>query len=204
MMDKVLAFIKSGLLEAYVLGMTTAEEATQVEYMASIHPEIQRHLEVFARDLEQQAIALAIEPPAEVKSRIFETIAEEEVTTNRKPDIQPPLLHKGSDISEYNKWLDDPANTLPAHAGNMYALTIGNYEGVSTSIVWVKDYLPDEVHETEKEQFLVVEGSCKLMLEDVPYFLSKGDFFQIPMRKTHGAVVTSYVRCKVILQRMAP
>ena len=74
---------------------------------------------------------------------------------------------------------------------------------VGTAIVWIKEYAPQEVHDHEFEKFLVVEGSCNIIVEDKIHTLIPGDYFAIPLHKKHLVEVTSIIPCKVILQRIA-
>lgn len=86
---------------------------------------------------------------------------------------------------------------------NIYAKIIGYTPEATTAIVWLKDYAPHEVHDNEYERFLIVEGTCDIIVEDQVNQLVPGDYFAIPLHKNHLVKVTSSIPCKVILQRVA-
>ena len=51
--------------------------------------------------------------------------------------------------------------------------------------------------------FLIVEGTCTILVENEVYQLVPGDYFAVPLHKSHILKVTSEIPCKVILQRIA-
>lgn len=68
------AYIQSGIIESYVLGMATDEEVAEIEQLMIEHPEVQKALDDFSASIEAQAIANAVVPPPELKSRIMESL----------------------------------------------------------------------------------------------------------------------------------
>ena len=69
--------ISSGLLELYVTGAATNEEAVQVLQWAMQYPEVQRELDELQEALENYALSEAVEPGAEIKEKIFSRIQAE-------------------------------------------------------------------------------------------------------------------------------
>jgi len=67
--------ISSGLLELYACGLTSPEEARQVENWIKQYPEIKQELDAIEVSLETYAQANAMEPSASVKDKIFSEIA---------------------------------------------------------------------------------------------------------------------------------
>jgi anti-sigma-K factor RskA len=92
------AYIQSGIIESYVLGITDAEEAIEVEKLRLQHPEIDKALEEFSLMLEKNALEDALPPPADVKSKIMAAIRQDE----RKNRVAPvlPLKNEDTVISE--------------------------------------------------------------------------------------------------------
>lgn len=76
--------ISSGLLELYALGLTSAEEARQVEEWVNQYPEIKQELDAIEVSLESYAQAHAMEPSSSVKDKIFSHIAAEQPTDTNK------------------------------------------------------------------------------------------------------------------------
>lgn len=66
--------IASGLLEAYVLGQASADEARLVERMRAQHDEVARELEAIERSLEQHAVAQAVKPREHVRASLLAAI----------------------------------------------------------------------------------------------------------------------------------
>ena len=62
---------------------------------------------------------------------------------------------------------------------------------------------PAEVHDNEYEKFLIIEGTCDITVDEDVYSLVPGDYFSIPLYKSHNIKVTSTIPCKAILQRLA-
>ncbi|MBI3519836.1 MAG: hypothetical protein HY062_10825 [Bacteroidetes bacterium] len=54
-MDKINDYINSGILELYVLGMTSPEETSEVNKMASLHEEVRTEIEEITRALQIDA-----------------------------------------------------------------------------------------------------------------------------------------------------
>ena len=73
-MEDIKAYIESGILELYVLGDVTPEEKRQVEEMAAKHPAIKAELDEIERSMELYAEANAVEPAADLRERILNSI----------------------------------------------------------------------------------------------------------------------------------
>lgn len=67
-------YISSGIVESYVLGLASAEERSELEKMCEQYPEVLQARVAFELLLEKQAMQNAIEPPEQLKARIFEKI----------------------------------------------------------------------------------------------------------------------------------
>lgn len=80
------AYISSGILESYVLKLTTVEETAEVEKNIAQHPEIRAEIFLIEEALESYALEFAHEPPAELKIRIMNALAKEQlsVTSEQK------------------------------------------------------------------------------------------------------------------------
>ncbi len=70
------SFIQSGLLESYVLGQATAEERSLVERMLIQHPEARTEQAAIEQAMEGYAKAIGTPPPAWMKDRILDQIAQ--------------------------------------------------------------------------------------------------------------------------------
>lgn len=201
-MKTVKEYIDSGILEHYVLGCTSAEESIQVELLINEYPAIRMEITAIQTALECYAMEHAITPNPVIKPFLLATIDYSERLKNGEPATQPPVLHAKSVIEDYTNWLNR-ADMIARGEENIYAKIIGYTPEAITAIVWIKDYAPQEVHDNELERFLVVEGSCNIIVEEEVYALVAGDYFAIPLHKGHMVKVTSALPCKIILQRIA-
>lgn len=67
-------YIKSGIIESYVLGMADAEEAAELEHMRALHPEVNAALLEFEQELELLAQKNAVPVEGAVKQQVFKAL----------------------------------------------------------------------------------------------------------------------------------
>jgi anti-sigma-K factor RskA len=77
------AYIESGVIESYVLGMADSQEAAELEQLSHQYPEIKAAIDAFERNLEQQALSAATKPSPEVKEYLLKTLDFEKEEKNR-------------------------------------------------------------------------------------------------------------------------
>jgi anti-sigma-K factor RskA len=75
-------YIESGIIESYVLGLTTAEEAAEVEAMAKEHSEVKRAILDFEILFEKQANKDLVQPDARIKSNLNKILFTDDTLTN--------------------------------------------------------------------------------------------------------------------------
>jgi mannose-6-phosphate isomerase-like protein (cupin superfamily) len=202
-MKNIQKYIESGILEAYVFGIAAPEEAKEVEEMANQYEGIRAAIELIGRDLENYSQANAIAPDPTIKPFLIATIDYTERMEKGERASFPPLLNEGSQISDYAEWLNRPDMQLSPEFNDLQAKIIGYTTEVLTAIVWIKEMAPQEVHEDEFEKFLIVEGTCDIIIGGEVHHLVPGNVLSIPLHKYHEVKVTSNIPCKVILQRVA-
>ena len=195
-------YIESGILELYILGITSEDETKAVEMMASSDPAVKQEIVLISASLESYAMANAIDPNPIIRPFLLATIDYTERLKDGEPVSVPPLLNENSQIAHFDSWLNRSDMVSP-DTDSMYAKIIGYTPEAITAIVWLKDYAPHEVHDNEYERFLIIEGTCDIIVEDQVNQLVPGDYFAIPLHKNHLVKVTSSIPCKVILQRVA-
>jgi mannose-6-phosphate isomerase-like protein (cupin superfamily) len=195
-------YIESGILEQYVLGTASPDECKEVELRAAADPVIQQEIDAICEMLEAHAMENAVEPDPIIKPFLMAIINYSERIKNGEPVTEPPLLTTNSTPADYAAWLNRSDMASPG-MDEVYARIIGYTAVVTTAIVWLKDYAPQEVHDDEYEHFLIVEGTCDIIVDDKINQLEPGDYFAIPLYKKHSVRVTSSMPCKIILQRVA-
>jgi anti-sigma-K factor RskA len=71
------AYIESGIIESYVLGLANADEAAELETLAMQHPEIKQAVDDFALLIQKNVTAGSVTPPAELKQQIMDALQDE-------------------------------------------------------------------------------------------------------------------------------
>lgn len=202
-MKKLDEFIGSGILELYVLGYTSEKENEEVKKMCSQYPELNIELDKITESLLLVSSNRSFVPNDTVRPLILATVDYTERIKKGELPGNPPILGEKSKINHYQKWLDRPDMRLPADAGNIFIKLIAHTPQAISAIVWIKDKTPLEKHAVEHERFLIVEGTCDILVNGEKNSLVPGDYFAIPLFADHEVKVTSKVPCKVILQRVA-
>jgi len=202
-MIDISTYIESGILELYVLGNLTEYEIVEVQLLAATHPLIAQEIFDIEQSLEKYALSQPLQPDVMVKPTIFSTIDFIDRITKGEPASFPPLLHEGSKISDYAEWLNRDDMQFPDDFVDFHGKIIAHNEIASTLIVWLKDGTPAETHTNELERFLIIEGTCTIIIDKDEFCLKAGDVMSIPLYKSHFVKVTSLFPCKVILQRAA-
>ncbi len=202
-MNTVSAYIESGILELYVLGMLNAEEMKEVEQMSAQHAEIRKEISEIGNALEKYATAHSVAPHPAIKTMLIATVDYSERMKAGESASFPPLLNENARIEDYSEWLNRKDMVRPAAVDDMFAKIIGYTTQATTAIVWIKNMAPHEVHDDEFERFLILEGTCDIIIGEKIHQLVPGDYLQIPLHQGHKVKVTSRIPCKVILQRVA-
>ena len=197
-------YIDSGILENYVMGIVSHTEREEVEMMAATNPDIRKEIDAISDVLEKYALAHATEPSPVVKPFLMATIDYAERIKSGEPISFPPVLHENSKEEDYATWLNRPdLDFSGSDEDNLFAKIIGYTPEMTTAIVWIKQNTPREIHHKEHERFLIIEGTCDILVGDKSNHLVRGDYFDIPLHEYHMVKVTSDISCKAILQRVA-
>ena len=97
------AYIESGAIESFVLGLSTEEEAAETRMLCSQHPEIQQAVNDFAAAIEQEACRHSVAPPPEVREKLLSRLAPEFAIESPVPVIplQPAQGKSGGKSWKY-------------------------------------------------------------------------------------------------------
>lgn len=85
-------YIESGILENYILGSLSPQEAKEVQKMAAQYPEIQVELDNIETALADFAQSHAVAPPPYMKAKILQTIENLSVVTPKVTPPPPPAI----------------------------------------------------------------------------------------------------------------
>jgi mannose-6-phosphate isomerase-like protein (cupin superfamily) len=202
-MKSAAEYINSGILETYVLGLTSDEENLKISAMAEMHAEIRTEIEDITNSLLSYAEKNAPPVNPTIKPMVMAIIDYTERLTKGEVPTSPPILHENSSIVDYATWLNRQDMIIPVNFNDIHAKLIGSNAEAMTAILWLKGSTPYEIHDKEHEKFLIIEGTCDIVTDDNVYPLVPGDYFSIPLHVGHVVKVTSSIPCKAILQRVA-
>lgn len=197
-------FIASGILELFVWGGTSAEEEAEVRKMLALYPgRIGKEIREIGAALEKLAENSKIVPDPIIKPFLLAKIDYTDRMMAGEEFSSPPELSENSKISDYAPWISRSDMVMPEWADDVFAKILSFTPQLISAIVWIREMAPQEVHDDQYERFLILEGTCDITVGETVYSLKSGDYFQIPLHQDHIVKVTSAIRCKVILQRVA-
>ncbi|MBA3665198.1 MAG: hypothetical protein H0W61_13445 [Bacteroidetes bacterium] len=196
-------YINSGILDLYVLGLTSEGECGEIELLASEHILIKQEIEKLRSGIEAYVKLQAVSPGPLVKPLLLATIEYSERIRNGEQPVEAPELTEVSRIEDYAQWLNRKDMAAPEKYEGVHVKIISHSPAMTCAIVWIANEAPPETHTDELEKFLIIEGECDIIVDGIKNHLVPGNYFPIPLHKTHMVKVTSQIPCKVILQRAA-
>lgn len=102
---KLKDIISSGLLELYILGLTSQDESRQVQQWIKQFPEVQKEIDNIQDAMESYALAHAIQPDQAVKKRILDQLSGSSSQTSAiVPSNEIKEQSKVYTISSFFKW----------------------------------------------------------------------------------------------------
>ena len=165
-MNNIKDFIQSGILESYVMGIATTEETQEVESMAITHQEIRDEIEAVKSTLENYAQLHAISPNPTIKPLLMAFIDYTERLQKGEQITLPPVMNDSTKIDDFSPWLNRKDMQMPSIFEEYFARIISYSPEIITAIAWIKDIAPAEAHHHEHEKFLIIEGTCDIIVED--------------------------------------
>lgn len=82
-------YIENGMVESYLLGLATPEEAREMEHLLKIHPELRTEMATVELRLHHLWLAEAVPPPVKLRTRTLETYSWAD-TTGEEPAGKKP------------------------------------------------------------------------------------------------------------------
>lgn len=200
-MNEVQRLLESGLLELYIMGAASEEDAAYVELMAGLNNDVKAALESIEMALEAYSMSQAVTPDPVIKPFLMAMIDYMDRLQKGETPTFPPLLSSESKLSDFKPWLE--REDMKPHVGwsDIAAKIIGHTPEVTTAVVWIQYAAPPEIHTDELESFLIIEGTCNIKVDGQDNHFAAGDFFTIPLHVSHTVLITSEIPCKAIIQR---
>lgn len=182
----------------YVVGGLSAEENTAIEARAAQDAEFLKLVEAHRSSLENDVMKLSERPRGAVFGQLMKRI---EAIEETRPSNEPPFIHSNSLPSEFAPWLETHWPRMRASQEDFKCMPIGSTEDTKTFLVKVGTGIPEEVHSTEIERILILEGECEFLIGDERKTCKAGTQVTIPLHKPHQGWVTSTNPCYFIVQR---
>ncbi len=193
------AYISSGILEQYCLGLIPDAERVEVEQYAAAHPAVKHEIDSIGASLEMYARANHIPPAVAVKTRLLLTAYEEESGTGKK---YPPFITKNSTAQDFMQWVDGKNIPSPGDSfDNLYFYDMPSTDAVTNFMVWAKQGHEEEEHNEFREFVVILEGHCDMYMNGEKKHYTKGEIIRIPPLVPHYAVITSEEPMIAIVQR---
>lgn len=196
-------YIDSGIVKKYLLGYTSEAECKEVEFLLSEYPELLEELEKNQAELAAFADENSVVPHASLKPLVLATFDYINRMESGEAQSFPPVLNEDSQLEDFKEWIDRADMIAPADFEEIHAKIITATPEMTCAMVWIKNMAPEEVHHDEYEKFLILEGTCTIVVGEQENNLKSGDYFAIPLYEDHKVIVTSETPCVVILQRIA-
>ena len=197
------AYLDSGIVQLYILGYATEEECREFESLMNLHPEIANEFELHQQLLADVADENRFEPNPNLKPLMLATFEYIARLENGEEQSFPPILNEHSTIEDFQLWIERDDMIAPEDFEEVHAKIIAATPEMTCAMVWIKNMAPEEIHTDEYEKFLILEGSCTIVVGTEENKLVAGDYFAIPLFEDHKVIVTSEEPCVVILQRIA-
>lgn len=196
-------YISSGVIEMYVMGSLPAEEAAELELLATSHPEIDAEIERVSLTLESYVSANAKKPAPQVKAMLMATLDYMQRLETGETPVVVPALDKKTKKEDFSEWINRTDMQAPNEYEEIFVKLLSYRPGSTTAIVWLKTGSPEETHHNEYESFFILEGTCNIYINSEIHQLYPGDHLTIPLHASHSVKVTSDIPCKLILERKA-
>ena len=84
-------YISSGIIESYILGHASPEEAGILECVMKNNAEVKAAFEEAQKTLEDLATVQAVTPPSDLKSKIWNKIQKEQIVEEIQPAVSPDI-----------------------------------------------------------------------------------------------------------------
>lgn len=203
-MANLKAYLESGIIEKYCLGLATPEEIDALESFSRSCPEFVDKLALNQQLFEQFVSTFQRRAPKGSKQKIIARIKQAQLkkaSLNDQERLSTFVpIHSHSDIESWQQLI---APIQPkTDFENIYIHPLYADSQKQLSIVWVKELIPEEIHPELEESFLILEGTAICTIDGVDHFLENGSFMKMPPLGHHKISVTSKTPAKALLSKV--
>ncbi len=195
----IAAYIHSGILETYCLGLASPQEEREVAAYAKLYPAIQNEIDVINSLLEEYAMANRVEPPAGNRTKLLLALYQQLSGSGK---VYPPLVKEHTTANDFSKWMADKDIPSPGEDyDNLWVHELPSTGTVMNAMVWAKKGFDLEEHSTCNEFVAILEGHCDMYFDGEKKHYEAGEIIRIPPMMPHYAVITSAKPMIAIVQR---
>jgi mannose-6-phosphate isomerase-like protein (cupin superfamily) len=192
-------YLQPGILEDFCLGLLNDADSAEISNAATTSPALLQKIQ----EIEKALILYSNTNGSQgLKERTLAAL--DDLSTNNKIEINdPPVIHRNSDLYEWNEALKDiqPDKDF----GAIQVRFIKDTPDHQLCIAWLHNMLDEDEHHADEfaESFFILEGSCECNIGGQIIHLKAGDYLDIPYDTHHSIRSTSpnggYV--KALIQR---
>jgi len=177
------AYIESGILEEYCLGLLNPDEQKIVVRVCLLYPEVKKELTLIEETIEKLAASRAITPGADNKQKILNSLGFSDQPV--KYDLTNlPLTNVSSD---HKSWLLSLEHLIPAEPEEDFSChVLRQDEQFAQMLIIAKNDVPEETHDNLMESFFILKGRCTCSVGGSTVTLGPGDFLEIPLNLEHN------------------
>ena len=193
------AFINSGIIENYCLGICSKEEKIELLQMAALHPIVRSEIEKVTQYFENLLLENAIAPKPSVKNSVLRSIYKKNALVDR---TYVPLIENDSATKALGQWiLDNNIHSPEAEFDDLFVIPLPSTDLVTNFVVASKKGHEPELHSDFIEYLYVIKGSCTMNFDGKEHSYNAGNIIAIPPDVIHFAVVTSLQPMLALVQR---
>lgn len=193
-------YIDSGILFDYCTGALSPDQKAEVDRICTSFPEVKEELDqLFVLIGTPPETITPVLPPPALQETIWGSL--DNINREKSFDIrQLPVINKYSDYENWKRIVQPfmPGTTEPERTTTV----IRDSGGITQMLVVSRTDVADEIHENERESFLVLEGECECHIGNDIFRLGPGGYIEIPLHTHHNVhVLSPYV--VAVLQHVA-
>ena len=165
------AYISSGILELYCIGLVTDAERAEVEQYAAQYPAIKIEIAYISASLEAYALANGISPAGKLKPELLLKAYQLDSGAGKQ---YPPLVNEATTVGDFVKWVKKKSFPSPGpDLTNLFTCDLPSTDTVINFMVWAKQGLDEEEHTHYNEYVMILEGHCDMFMKGEKKYYSK-------------------------------
>lgn len=187
-------YIDSGVLYDYCTGALDPVRMAEVEMNGLLYPRLQKEIDALKAMLHAGPSPASLVHLKEDIWGLLDNINKE--NAGLLNDL--PLINKYSD---YHKWkkIVQPLVPLPI-ADDWIVYPLRTSQTLTQLLIVSRIDVPEEIHDSEHECFLILDGECVCRLGEQSVHLGPGGFLEIPLFVPHSVHIIS-TQVTAVLQR---